>query len=82
MITKKDFVDVQDFTKEEFLEMLHMIRLLKEADQKGIQLPPGRDPVGGGPHRPDVGEVTAARPPGARALRLSHDSSCCGDRPR
>lgn len=39
MITKKDFVDVQDFTKEEFLEMLHMIRLLKEADQKGIQLP-------------------------------------------
>ena len=39
MITKKDFLDVQDFTKEEFLEMLEMIRLLKEADQKGIQLP-------------------------------------------
>ena len=31
MITKKDFVDVQDFTKEEFLEMLEMIRMLKEA---------------------------------------------------
>ena len=39
MITKKDFLDVQDFTKEEFLEMLETIRLLKEADQKGIQLP-------------------------------------------
>lgn len=39
MITKKDFVDVQDFTKEEFLEMLETIRVLKEADQKGIQLP-------------------------------------------
>ena len=39
MITKKDFVDVQDFTKEEFLEMLETIRILKEADQKGIQLP-------------------------------------------
>ena len=39
MITKKDFVDVQDFTKEEFLEMLETVRVLKEADQKGIQLP-------------------------------------------
>lgn len=39
MITKKDFVDVQDFTKEEFLEMLETIRILKEADQKGIQIP-------------------------------------------
>ena len=38
--------------------------------------------VGGGPHSFDVGEVTAARPPGARALGLGHDSSCCGDRPR
>ena len=38
MITKKDFVDVQDFTKEEFLELLDIIGLLKEADQKGIQL--------------------------------------------
>lgn len=38
MITKKDFIDVQDFTKEEFLEMVQTIRTLKEADQKGIQL--------------------------------------------
>ena len=36
---QKDFVDVQDFTKEELLEMIEMIRMLKEADQKGIQLP-------------------------------------------
>jgi putrescine carbamoyltransferase len=39
MIKKKDFVDVRDFTKEEYLELLKVIRILKEADQKGIQLP-------------------------------------------
>ena len=39
MIKKKDFIDVQDFTKEEYLELLEVIRVLKEADQKGIQVP-------------------------------------------
>ena len=38
MIAKKDFVDIQDFSKEEILELLEVIRTLKEADQKGIQL--------------------------------------------
>ncbi len=38
-LSEDDFLDVQDFTKEEFLEMLETICLLKEADQKGIQLP-------------------------------------------
>lgn len=39
MIKKKDFVDVRDLTKDEYLELLEVIRILKEADQKGIQLP-------------------------------------------
>ncbi len=39
MIKKKDFVEIADFTKEEYFELLQVIRLLKEADQKGIQLP-------------------------------------------
>ncbi|WP_418723007.1 ornithine carbamoyltransferase [Enorma sp.] len=39
MIKQKDFIDVRDFSKEEYLELLETIRVLKEADQKGIQLP-------------------------------------------
>lgn len=39
MIKKKDFIDVRDFTKEEYLKMLDVIKTLKEADQKGIQIP-------------------------------------------
>lgn len=36
---KKDFIEVDDFTKEEYLNMLKVIRLLKDADREGIHLP-------------------------------------------
>ena len=39
MIKKKDFVDVRDLTKDEYRELLEVIRILKEADQTGIQIP-------------------------------------------
>ena len=40
MIKKKRLrYDVRDLTKDEYLELLEVIRILKEADQKGIQIP-------------------------------------------
>ncbi len=39
MITKKDFVEIADFTKDEYQYLLQVIGLLKEAEQQGVQLP-------------------------------------------
>lgn len=35
----KDFIETDDFTKEEYLEMLEVIRTIKAAEKKGIRLP-------------------------------------------
>ncbi len=35
----RHFIETDDFTKEEYLEMLEVIRVLKEAEYKGIRLP-------------------------------------------
>ena len=35
----RHFIETDDFTKEEYLEMLKVIRTLKDAERKGIRLP-------------------------------------------